>query len=120
MIRILVTGSRNWDDLETMIEALAPYDDYKGTKVLVHGCAKGADTMAAYIALSLGWEVEGHPADWDTHGKAAGHIRNHQMVKLGADVCLAFPLGESRGTRGCMKAAEKAGIKVINYGDSSS
>ena len=47
-----------------------------------------------------------------------GHVRNHHMVSLGADLCLAFPLGESRGTRGCMAAAHKAGIPVRNHGDS--
>ena len=37
------------------------------------------------------------------------------MVDLGADVCLAFPLGESRGTRDCMRRASEAGIPVIDY-----
>ncbi|BBX09437.1 hypothetical protein MAIC_42400 [Mycolicibacterium aichiense] len=55
---------------------------------------------------------EWHPADWDQYGKAAGHIRNNHMVSLGADLCLPFPLGESRGTRGCMLAAQKAGIPM--------
>lgn len=116
-MRILVTGSRNWDDLEKMIEAIAPYDDCQGRHVLIHGAARGADTMAANIASSLGWDVESYPADWDKHGRSAGPIRNQQMVDLGADICLAFPLGESRGTRHCMKIAEKAGIKVVNCGD---
>jgi hypothetical protein len=30
---------------------------------------------------------------------------------------LAFPLGESRGTRGCMKLAKEAGLNVINCGE---
>lgn len=117
MYRILITGSRDWDDLERMIEVLAPFDDIAGPKRLNHGGARGADQMAGYIALSMGWDVEVYPADWDKHGKAAGHIRNQQMVDLGADVCLAFPKGESKGTRNCMKRAEKAGIEVRNYGE---
>ena len=117
MTRILVTGSRDWDDVEAMIEVLAPYNITRDVKTLVHGGARGADAIAAEIALALGWYMEEYPADWETHGKAAGPIRNQQMVDLGADVCLAFPKGESRGTRHCMKAAEKAGIRVINYGE---
>lgn len=38
------------------------------------------------------------------------------MVDLGADLCLAFPLPDSRGTKDCMARAKKAGIKVISMG----
>lgn len=81
----------------------------------MHGGARGADTLASVEAKQWGFNVEVHPADWRSHGKAAGHRRNAEMVKLGADVCLAFPLGESRGTRGCMRLAEAAGIPVKVY-----
>jgi hypothetical protein len=112
-MRILVTGSRNWTNDEAILAAFA---DYAGQDVtLVSGaCPTGADALAEEIAERfLGWEVERHPADWDRHGKAAGPIRNQEMVDLGADVCLAFPLGESRGTRHCMAAAKRAGIPVV-------
>lgn len=55
---------------------------------------------------------EAHPADWKRHGKAAGMIRNREMVALGADLCIAFPLPQSKGTFGCIREAEKAGIEV--------
>jgi hypothetical protein len=35
------------------------------------------------------------------------------MVSLGATLCIAFPLGASEGTRGCMRLAEAAGIPVL-------
>lgn len=89
---------------------------------MVTGGALGADDIADRWAWGMkqeGWNVtpELHRADWDKFGRSAGHIRNNTMVKLGADVCLAFPIGESRGTRGCMRLAERAGITVINFGD---
>jgi hypothetical protein len=34
------------------------------------------------------------------------------MVDLGAYICLAFPIGESPGTRDCIERAEKAGIRL--------
>lgn len=86
--------------------------------ILVHGAARGADSLAAEIWEQVGLATEAHPADWEGLGRKAGHVRNHHMVSLGADLCLAFPLGESRGTRGCMAAAHKAGIPVRNHGDS--
>lgn len=119
MYRILITGSRNWVDEHIMEAAIVEAirgKDVKGV-TLIHGNAKGADTMSGKIARFYDLNIEVYPADWETHGKAAGPIRNSQMVKLGADVCLAFPLGESRGTRHCMKIAEKAGIPVRNFGD---
>jgi len=104
-----------------------------GQKTRVHGGAAyyiGADYIAKRCAQSLGIEVEEHPCEdpcdihgrahmWKTLGRAAGPVRNQAMVFDGADVCLAFPLGESRGTWDCMRRAEEAGIPVINYGDAT-
>lgn len=116
MFRILVTGSRNWADRKAVREALL--ETYTSDLVtVVHGGAQGLDRIAGEVAAELGLIVESHPADWNTHGKRAGIMRNLAMIERGADVCLAFPLGESRGTRHCMGAAAKAGIPVKNYGD---
>lgn len=118
-LRILVTGSRNWTDRTAIFDALVGYlgaiqFPVVGQAVLVSGsCPTGADRIAEEIWEDfLGYPVERHPADWDAHGKAAGPRRNQQMVDLGADVCLAFPLPDSRGTKHCMAAAERAGIPV--------
>jgi hypothetical protein len=122
-LRILVTGSRNWADRNTIRAALVtaayPWLSAHNTSTchvtVVHGGARRADTIAGEIGRALGFTVEVHHADWERYGKRAGMIRNQVMVDAGADVCLAFPLGESRGTRGCMRAAEKAGIPVHVY-----
>lgn len=118
-MRILITGSRDWTDSDVIRNALASFTlDTSEEITVVHGdCPTGADSIAAKIASENGFNVEAHPADWARHGKSAGPIRNQEMVDLGADICLAFPKGDSRGTRGCMKFAKAAGIKVVNYGD---
>lgn len=114
-MRILITGSRSWSDKHVIAKALhdATYRVSPRDVVVVHGGARGADALAGAVAHEWEFDVEVHPADWDRHGKSAGPRRNDAMVSLGADICLAFPLGESRGTRHCMAAAEKAGIPVI-------
>jgi hypothetical protein len=118
-MRILVTGSRNWTDREAIAEALlAVRDNQAPTRStvmeLVHGdCPTGADNIADRWARTWGWKVEPHPADWNRYGRKAGPIRNQQMVDLGADVCLAFPLSDSRGTYDCMTRAKAAGIPVV-------
>jgi hypothetical protein len=83
--------------------------------VIVHGaCPSGADAMAAEWARDYGVTAEPHPADWSGCGKAAGFIRNAEMVSLGADVCLAFYKqgAGNKGTDHCASQAEKAGIPV--------
>lgn len=51
--------------------------------------------------------------DGTPYYSCAGFIRNQRMVDTGADVCLAFPRGESKGTYDCAKRAKAAGIPVI-------
>lgn len=72
----------------------------------------GADTIAGYVWTEFGGEVEVHDADWERYGKAAGNIRNQEMVELGAYLCLAFPMKQSTGTFDCIRRAENAGIPV--------
>jgi hypothetical protein len=113
-LRILITGSRFWTDEDAIRQAITiaarGVSSHKIT--VVHGGARGADTIAGRVAESFDIDVEVHQANWRRYGKSAGHRRNADMVNLGADICLAFPIGESRGTRGCMKLAEQAGIPV--------
>lgn len=78
--------------------------------VLRHGACRGADESAAQIARILGVETDAYPADWDTHGKAAGPIRNREMLQ-GADLLLALPGG--RGTENCKKTARELGVPVV-------
>ncbi|KIA73445.1 hypothetical protein ANMWB30_23720 [Arthrobacter sp. MWB30] len=139
--RILVTGSREWRDEATVEQALDGALALLGTVLteeagmtLVHGDARGLDRLAAAAAAGRGWQVEGYPAQWGTHTSAcpawhvspapkpscamAGHRRNHEMIALGADLVIAFPMGtessgQSRGTWGCTHTAIKAGLPTL-------
>lgn len=118
-LRILITGSRDFSDRALAQQALTWVANVAGVEnpadvTVVHGAARGADIILAEVASSFGCVVEAHPAKWDELGKRAGIVRNCDMVALGADVCLAFPLPDSRGTFHCMREAEKAGIPVVN------
>lgn len=75
---------------------------------LVHGGAEGADTLGDYAAKLLGWTVIVCNANWNKYKKAAGIIRNQDMIDMyQPHVFLAFPCGESRGTRDCIRRIEK-------------
>lgn len=121
--RILITGSRTWDDEDTIREAIGAIVAVQGPEnvVVVHGaCPQGADHIADRIAGSWGggMTVERHPADWRPNGRldfGAGYRRNADMVNLGADVCLAFIRDGSKGATHCADLAERAGIELRRW-----
>lgn len=113
MRRVLITGSRDWTDASAVWNALRALKEYLDEPItVVHGGAKGADTIADTMAKRLGMTVEVHRPDWDTHGKKAGFLRNSEMVESGADFCLAFIKNNSKGATMCARLAEKANIPV--------
>ncbi len=109
-MRILVTGSRFWTQKDVIRQALAAAP---AGSTVVHGAARGADRLADAVAKELGFTPEPYPADWTGLKKRAGSVRNQKMVDLGADVCLAFPGPESKGTWDCVKKARAAGIHTF-------
>jgi hypothetical protein len=79
--------------------------------VIIHGAAPGADSIARLAAEDLGLRTEAHPADWARYGRrAAGPIRNQEMLDSGIDLVIAFPGG--RGTADMVRRARKAGITI--------
>lgn len=124
-MRVLITGSRTWRDadaINTALDEIAKAAVAEGDSeiVVVHGCASGADTLADMWARRRNgqWSVriERYPAQWKGPlGRRAGWVRNMRMVRLGADVCLAFVLNGSRGATSCADMAEEAGIRTVRY-----
>ena len=114
-MRLLVCGGRNFGtssmDICKLDEALDCFHGNTPISELIHGAARGADNMAAYWAVRNQIPCRAFPADWKKHGRAAGHIRNQQMLDEGQpNMVMAFPGG--RGTANMISRAEKAGIPV--------
>lgn len=107
---ILVTGSRDWADPQTVHDALTA----KNPTAVIHGaCPTGADWFAHEWCLARPDVLEDpHPADWNQFGKRAGYLRNAEMVGLKPDLVLAFRRNNSRGTNMTITLATKAGIPV--------
>lgn len=120
MKRLLITGSRlGWDveELESILRDTYLDMTREGNWIvrLVHGGADGVDRQAAAIWASKGLPTESHPAVWAVHGKAAGPLRNQEMVDLGAERCIGFVRGLARGTLDCLGRADRAGIPTVSY-----
>jgi hypothetical protein len=83
---------------------------------LFHGGARGADQAIASAADQLGWPQIACPAAWQQHGRAAGPIRNRQMLEGSLDLAASLPLGAgllviafpgSRGTASLVDQAKR-------------
>lgn len=109
-MRILVCGSRHMNDFFILKEEL---DKLPVIETVIHGDAQGADRMTGTWARTWGIKEEKYPADWKKHGKAAGPIRNKQMLDEGKpDLVIAFMAKDSRGTKNMVDQAVRAGIEV--------
>ncbi len=106
-MRVIVCGSRTWKDADKIRERLAKLPE---RTLIVHGDALGADNLAASEAALMGLLLEPHPAYWKRHGKRAGIIRNEEMAELGAQLCIAFWDGKSKGTHHMLRAAARRAI----------
>lgn len=112
MLRVLVTGGRDYANVEAVEHALREVGRLSDEDELlcIHGGARGLDSIADQVALDLGWWVTIYPAEWKLHGKSAGPIRNRRMADTKPDMCIAFPGG--RGTADMVKVCEERGIPV--------
>jgi len=112
-MRVLISGDREWTDYEIIHSILKKFGE--GT-VVIHGAARGADTLAGRAGEALGYEVLKFPAQWDKYGRAAGPIRNQQMIDEGKpDRIIAFhdDIKSSKGTKDMLRRAKKANIRHL-------
>lgn len=96
-MRLLICGDRNWVDKDLIKATIAK----EAPTVVIHGDCRGADKLAGQAAHELGIEVIAFPADWKKLGRAAGPLRNKQMLVQGRpDKVIAFhdDISQSKGT----------------------
>ena len=111
-MRVLVCGGRDYNDKDFLFAALDKVHSKTPISVLIEGGASGADRLASQWACLPGVLNQRFTADWATHGRAAGPIRNKTMLIQGKpDLVVAFPGG--RGTDNMIKQAREAGVQVI-------
>lgn len=109
--RILVCGGRDYGNRERLFSILDVAHAANPIIDLIVGGAPGADSLAREWATERSVKLDLYPADWDRYGKAAGPIRNQQMLDEGKPhLVIAFPGG--RGTADMVKRADAAGVPV--------
>lgn len=114
-VRVVVAGSRDFSDYDLLKRKLAGLTRLNDVEI-VSGGARGADALGERFAKEFNLPLKVFPAQWTLYGKAAGPIRNAKMAKYAAEAdrgyLVAFPVGESRGTRDMIRRAEECGLTV--------
>lgn len=82
-MRLVVTGGRDYTDTARIFAALDELHGRRPISVLIEGEARGLDARAKAWAKRRGIAVDPYHADWDKYDKAAGGIRNQQMIDEG-------------------------------------
>lgn len=118
MFHLIIAGGRDFDDYPLLERTVDRFlENIRDEITIFCGKAKGADSLGERYAESRGYAVEYFPPDWQRYGRAAGPVRNREMVER-ADALAAFWDGESRGTGGVIALARRRGLKirVTRYG----
>jgi hypothetical protein len=125
-MKILVCGSRDWDDPTIICTILDGFMasrenltlNTEGEFTIIQGGARGADAMAKEWALANGVQMVEFPAEWDKYGRGAGPKRNQQMLDEKPDLVLAFShdITTSRGTADMTRRAAKSNTLVYLVG----
>jgi hypothetical protein len=118
---ILVTGARDWNDAALVANTLRPYAE--PNTVLIHGDCIGLDRIAASVGGQLGFQIEPHPANWKKYGRAAGPVRNKEMIdrllRYKIRYMFAFHdcIEKSKGTKNCVHQAKRMGVTatIVRY-----
>lgn len=143
-VRIIIAGGRDFDNYKLLVESVnnilfdlecrnTETGIGNGSRIsekhkikFISGTAKGADRLGESYAIERGYRLVRMPANWDTHGKVAGFIRNENMAVYASEkheefesygVLIAFWDGKSKGTKNMIDMGTKYGLEVhvINY-----
>lgn len=111
-MNVAIVGSRTFNDYELVISEIlkleVPLEEIK----IISGGAKGADTLGEKFADENLCEKLIIKPDWERFGRAAGMIRNKDIVEC-SDVVIAFWDGQSKGTKNSIDLAKKMNKKLI-------
>lgn len=111
-MNVLVCGGRDFEDIMMINGVLDELREAKGINLLIHGDARGADSLAYRWATSRGVDQVRVPANWNGRGTGAGPFRNKLMLDLfDVDLVVAFPGG--KGTENMISQASQRQILIL-------
>lgn len=119
-MKVIIAGSRSITDYETVDNAINHalmnwrIKTVRAINEVISGGANGVDRLGERWARLNNIPIVILYASWAIQGRAAGPIRNQEMVNR-ADALIAVWDGKSKGTQDIIDRANKKGIKVYVY-----
>ena len=110
-MKVIIAGSRSITDYATVERAMETCPFVNDIATVISGRAQGIDRLGEEWAYAQGIPVIQMPADWESHGKSAGPIRNRAMAKL-ADALVLIWDGSSAGSADMLRVMKKTGKPV--------
>lgn len=127
MMKVIIAGGRDYNNFQVVEDAVLAHvwtaldelaqpgqraiDVMRDQVEIIQGGARGADALGKRFAEKYGLQTRVFKADWDTHGKKAGMLRNVQMAEQSTDL-VAFWDQQSRGTKNMLQEARKRNLHV--------
>ncbi len=116
-VHLIIAGKRDFADEAYFRETVDAFCRKNSVLAIFSGTAKGADQMGERYAEEKGIPIRRFLPDWARYGRAAGVLRNKEMVEAaicdgGSGALLAFWDGKSRGTGSIIKLAQEEGLQV--------
>lgn len=111
-MKVIIAGGRHFNDYNLLNEYCTKLIKQFDNVEIVSGRAKGADLLGERFAKENNLKIHKFPADWNTHKRLAGIIRNGEMADF-SDGLIAFWDGKSKGTKNMIKLAKERGLKVL-------
>lgn len=108
-MRTIIAGSRNVEEYYELLFAIKE-SGFEITSV-ISGGARGVDRLGERYANEHDLPLLRIYPDWNTYGKAAGHIRNAEMAEM-AEAVLVLWDGVSKGTENMILNAKRKNLKT--------
>lgn len=120
-MRLLICGSRDLWVPALVTKVVASLANLTNIEEVIQGGAHGVDKAAHCASLTvLKRNSREFRADWNTHGKAAGGIRNQRMLDEGKPTHVVGitvkNITESRGTQDMLSRSKDAGLSYVYLG----
>lgn len=118
-MKLIIAGSRDLQltltQLDDILEKLNV--PIKQITEVVSGVAKGIDSLGECWAECRPdpLSIKQFPADWSTHGRAAGPIRNKQMAEYADMAVVIMRKGGSRGSQNMIQTMINLNKPVYIY-----